>query len=167
MKLTLPTRHFTPAVVFLGLLALWVPSSAEAQRDRGFTTPATLTNEVKHFVRLLEEVHYNRDSVKPRDYASVIPDFMGELDGQRLFFLGSDKEAFLGANPSDRLYWNITTLGKDRLRLRDLHALRRADADPHHLDFRRAAEAVRSIDHRDLRLRPVQGRVAGHPRGGR
>jgi carboxyl-terminal processing protease len=112
MKLTLPTRHFTPAVVFLGLLALWVPSSAEAQRDRGFTTPATLTNEVKHFVRLLEEVHYNRDSVKPRDYASVIPDFMGELDGQRLFFLGSDKEAFLGANPSDRLYWNITTLGK-------------------------------------------------------
>jgi carboxyl-terminal processing protease len=112
MKLTLPTRHFTPAVVFLGLLAVWVPSSAEAQRDRGFTTPATLTNEVKHFVRLLEEVHYNRDSVKPRDYASVIPDFMGELDGQRLFFLGSDKEAFLGANPSDRLYWNITTLGK-------------------------------------------------------
>jgi len=112
MKFPLPTRHFAPTVVFLGLLTLWVPSSAEAQRDRGFSTPATLTNEVKHFVRLLEEVHYNRDSVKPRDYASVIPDFMGELDGQRLFFLASDKEAFLGANPSDRLYWNITTLGK-------------------------------------------------------
>ncbi|MFO1451964.1 MAG: carboxy terminal-processing peptidase [Opitutaceae bacterium] len=110
MKLPPSMRHFS---VLLAALVLLAPPLATAQKqDRVFSTTSTLNNEIKAFVKLLEEVHYNRDSVKPRDYVSVIPDYMGELDGQRLFFLASDKEAFLAANPSDRLYWNITTLGK-------------------------------------------------------
>jgi hypothetical protein len=72
------------------LLATLLPfaTSAEpAPRDRSFRSSATLTKEVSQFVRLLEEVHYNRDAVNPKAYADLLSDYMAELDGQRLFFL--------------------------------------------------------------------------------
>jgi carboxyl-terminal processing protease len=96
----------------LATALLVAPVAAQAPRDRTFTTAPTLTKEITNFVKLLEEVHYNRDSVRPRDYASLLPDFMAELDGQRLFFLASDKDSFMSATPADRLYWNISTLGR-------------------------------------------------------
>lgn len=97
------------------LLALFLPFASHAEtapRDRAFRSSATLTKEVSQFVRLLEEVHYNRDAVKPKAYADLLSDYMAELDGQRLFFLASDKQEFSAANPPDRLYWNISTLGR-------------------------------------------------------
>jgi len=105
-----PLLHRIAFVLFA--FSLCAATGTRAAADRSFSTSATLTKEVSQFVKLLEEVHYNRDSIKPRDYATLIPDYMGELDGQRLFFLATDKDAFTAANPPDKLYWNISTLGK-------------------------------------------------------
>ncbi len=88
-------------------LALAIASSAPAGT---FTTSKELTLEAQTLVRLLEEMHYNRDAVKIRDYLELVPDYMGELDGQRLFFLASDKAAFTSRYGSS-LYHNISSLG--------------------------------------------------------
>ena len=78
--------------------------------DRKFEPSATLRIEAHSLVDLLEEVNYNRDAVRASDYEGVIPDFMGELDGQRLMFLGSDKAGF-AERYGKNLYWNIKNLG--------------------------------------------------------
>jgi len=68
--------------------------------------------EVTSLIRLLEEYHYNRDGVKQADYGQIIPDYMAEFDGQRLFFLESDKTAFAERYSASWLYNNISNLGK-------------------------------------------------------
>jgi len=87
-------------------------SSVYAWTDRKFTTAPTLTREIRSLIGLLEQVHYNHENVHPSDYSQVIPDFMGELDGQRLFFLSSDKDAFVKRFPPSWVYNNIASLGK-------------------------------------------------------
>jgi len=87
--------------------ALAIASSAPAGT---FTTSKELSLEAETLVRLLEEMHYNRDAIKTSDYGELIPDYMGELDGQRLFFLASDKAAFTSRYDSN-LYYNIRQLG--------------------------------------------------------
>jgi len=104
-------RHLLSCALLAVALPLALPAET-APRDRAFRSSPTLTKEVSQFVRLLEEVHYNRDAVKPKAYADLLPDYMAELDGQRLFFLQSDKREFMAATPPDRLYWNISTLGR-------------------------------------------------------
>ncbi len=97
--------------LFLGWLALVTASLIPAQAaDRTFTTSAELSTEARTLTRLLEEVHYNRNAVNTRDYLGLIPDYMSDLDGQRLFFLASDKAAFTGRYDKN-LYWNISQLG--------------------------------------------------------
>ncbi|HXB02343.1 MAG TPA: carboxy terminal-processing peptidase [Opitutaceae bacterium] len=88
-------------------LALAIASPAPAST---FTTSKELSLEAETLVRLLEEMHYNRDAIKTSDYDELIPDYMGELDGQRLFFLASDKAAFTSRYDSN-LYYNIRQLG--------------------------------------------------------
>ena len=92
-------------------LALAV-TSVHARSDRKFETSPTLTREITTLIRLLEEVHYNHENIRSSDYSQVIPDFMGELDGQRLIFLASDKDTFTDRFPSSWLYNNISNLGK-------------------------------------------------------
>src|SRR3954466_1757781 len=70
-------------------------TAAFAATDRKFSTPTSLQTEASTLVNILERAHYNRDAVKTSDYANVIPDYMGDLDGQRLFFLATDKAKFL------------------------------------------------------------------------
>jgi carboxyl-terminal processing protease len=101
-----PFRIRASRLLALGL-ALVIASSASAGT---FSTSQELSLEAKTLVRLLEEMHYNRDAVKTRDYLELVPDYMGELDGQRLFFLASDKAAFTNRYSSN-LYWNISQLG--------------------------------------------------------
>lgn len=84
--------------------------AASALTDRKFETSATLRTEARTLVELLEQVNYNRDAVRASSYDEVISDFMGELDGQRLFFLGTDKANFT-ARYGKNLYWNIKNLG--------------------------------------------------------
>lgn len=102
---------FSPALRRLGLLCGFVALAASlTAADRKFSTPPTLSVEIKSFVGLLGQAHYNRDSVKSSDYEQVIPDFMQELDGQHLFFLGSDKAGF-SKTYANNVYENAAFVG--------------------------------------------------------
>lgn len=98
-----------PGTLLLLILAL-VAAPLLATSDRNFTTSPTLATEARTMVRLLEQAHYNRDGVRSADYSKVITDYMGSLDGQRLFFLGEDQAAF-EQRYSKSIYWNVSTLG--------------------------------------------------------
>ncbi len=101
-------RSLVTATLLLTTVAMATPPPSTT--DRKFTTSPTLSIEARWLVKLLEEAHYNRDNVNPAAYAEVIPNYMGDLDGQHLFFLDSDKKAFtdrFGKN----IYWNVGTLG--------------------------------------------------------
>lgn len=68
------------------LLFFLAASGAWAATDRRkFSTSPTLAAEANALIKLLAELHYNRDAVNNADFAQVIPDFMGDLDSQRLF----------------------------------------------------------------------------------
>jgi len=94
------------------LTLLLAGQSAYAWTDRKFTTSPTLVREITYLIRLLEEMHYNHENVRPSEYNQVIPDFMGELDGQHLFFLSTDKDTFEKRYPGRWVYDNISSLGK-------------------------------------------------------
>ena len=100
-----------PRYSLLCLLFAFVAAGATARPERSFDTPPELQQEVRTLIDLLQEVHYNRDAVKPADYAQLIPDFMSELDGQRLFFQAGDKEAFI-KRYGQALVWNLGFTGK-------------------------------------------------------
>lgn len=93
----------------LAMVALIVASTASAA-DRKFSTSPVLATEARTLIQLLEQAHYNRDAVRDSDYVQVVPDYMSELDGQHLFFLGSDKTQF-EQRYSKSLYWNVRDLG--------------------------------------------------------
>jgi carboxyl-terminal processing protease len=95
----------------LPLFVLFAVSAVLAANDRKrFTTSSTLAAEASTLTKLLDELHYNRDAVRNTDYANVIPDYMGDLDGQRLFFLGSDRARFM-EEYSKNVYYNAAFLG--------------------------------------------------------
>ena len=82
-------RALALAAVLVGLV-----SPASARTDRKFVSSPTLSTEARTLVNLLEQAHYNRDAVRSGDFAQVISSYMGDLDGQRLFFLDTDKKNF-------------------------------------------------------------------------
>jgi carboxyl-terminal processing protease len=94
----------TASVAFLAVCASF------GATDRKFSTPTSLQAEAQTLVNILERAHYNRDAVRSTDYKDVIPDYMGELDGQRLFFLGTDKTKFL-EDWGKSVYYNTAFLG--------------------------------------------------------
>ena len=94
------------AALLLGLTL----AAAAAATDRKFSTSPTLAKEASIFVKLLEQAHYNHDAVRSSDYAQVVPDYMTELDGQHLFFLGTDKAAF-SEKYGKSVYYNVAFLG--------------------------------------------------------
>lgn len=80
--------------------------------EREFSANSQESLEAKALVKLLEQVHYNRDAVKRADYSTIVGDYMKALDGQRLFFLATDRQELDEKFPADDLYWNLTTLGR-------------------------------------------------------
>lgn len=92
------------------LLVIAGASPVQAATDRKFTTSATLATEARTLVNLLEQAHYNRDAVTSAHFAEVIPNYMSDLDGQRLFFLDGDKKKFEGLYGKN-IYWNVSALG--------------------------------------------------------
>ncbi|WP_175414689.1 carboxy terminal-processing peptidase [Nibricoccus aquaticus] len=96
----------------LSLLAFVLAQPALHAAERTYKPDAYFEREVTQLIRLLEEYHYNRDGVKSADYAQIIPDFMAEFDGLRLFFLESDKQDFQKRWPAPWLYNNISNLGR-------------------------------------------------------
>lgn len=101
-----PLRRLA-ALALIGLLAL-APSLVAA--DRTFATSPILKEEAITLIKILEQAHYNRDAVRSADYAQVVPDYMEGLDGQHLFFLGSDKAAF-AEKYGRSVYYNTAFLG--------------------------------------------------------
>lgn len=99
-------RRCAALAVLVSLLA----APVFALTDRKFVTSPTLATEATTMIQLLEQAHYNRDAVRSSDYAQVIPDYMGSLDGQKLFFLASDKADF-ESRYNKSLYWNVSKLG--------------------------------------------------------
>lgn len=99
-------RRLTAVLSFV--LAFATGFSAVA--DRKFSTSDSLKAEATTLIKLLEQAHYARDSVRSTDYAQVVPDYMTELDGQHLFFLGSDKAAF-SEKYGKNVYYNTAFLG--------------------------------------------------------
>jgi carboxyl-terminal processing protease len=98
-------RRLFAATAFLVAL-----TTAFAATDRKFSTSTSLQAEAQTLVNILERAHYNRDAVRSTDYKDVIPDYMGELDGQRLFFLNTDKAKFL-EDWGKSVYYNTAFLG--------------------------------------------------------
>ncbi len=92
------------------LLTASVVVAVGAPTDRKFTTSPTLSTEARTLVNLLEQAHYNRDAVRSADYAEVIPGYMSDLDGQKLFFLETDKKSFNDLYAKN-IYWNLSALG--------------------------------------------------------
>ena len=103
-----PFRRLYGLVLLTLAVAVSLPG---APADRTFETSPTLRIEIRTLIRLLDEVHYNRDHVKPANYGDVLPDFMDGLDGQHLFFLDSDKQGFLQRYDAQTLYVNVNNLG--------------------------------------------------------
>lgn len=85
-------------------------TTAFAATDRKFSTSTALQAEAQTLVNILERAHYNRDAVKAGDFATAIPDYMSELDQQRLFFWGSDKAKFI-EDYGKSVYYNTAFLG--------------------------------------------------------
>ncbi len=92
-------------------VALALTAAVGLAADRKlFTTSTTLAHEASTLTKLLDELHYNHDAVTSKDYANIIPDYMGELDGQRLFFLGTDRAQFM-EKYGKNVYYNTAFLG--------------------------------------------------------
>lgn len=94
----------------LSLVAL-VLTLVTPQSGRGQTPAAAPANrEVSTLIKLLEAAHYNRQNVAISRYPEVIEDFMAELDGQRLFFLETDRRSLTEKFGKD-LYRRLATEG--------------------------------------------------------
>ncbi|GAB1488699.1 carboxy terminal-processing peptidase [Opitutaceae bacterium] len=98
-------------LVIVSLFAAILLAPLQAQKDRTLVTPPNLTSEIKLLVRLLEEAHYNKEAVQPDSYREIIPNYMSDLDGLRLFFLEGDRQQF-EKRFNEGLYWNISSVGK-------------------------------------------------------
>ena len=103
-------NKFKKAWFYSLLIYVLSATSVLLASDRKFSTSTTLSTETKTLIQLLEQAHYNRDAVKSSDYTQVIADYMGELDGQRLFFLNSDKAGFV-SKYGNSVYENASYLG--------------------------------------------------------
>lgn len=106
--MTFFSRYSRPlsALLLIGLIT----TATQAVTDRKFVTSPTLAKEVSVLVDMMSQLHYNRDAVRSRDYAEVISEYMGNLDGQRLFFLQADESEFENKFNSG-LFWELKKLG--------------------------------------------------------
>ena len=83
-----------------------------ASTPRKLEPSDALRQELKALIRLLEEVHFNRDKVTPASYSELIPNTFKALDGPRLFLLASDLAEFQDRHRPETLYWNLSTVGR-------------------------------------------------------
>ena len=134
----------------LSLVLLSAPLVSRALPDRTYEVTDTLRREIRNFIRLMEEAHYNREAVTPASYPQVIENFMEAWDGQHLFFLDSDREEFV-SKYADGLYWNISSLGRIDPAF-DIYSVyeRRADARAQWV-FRRLEEPFDFTGHNSYR----------------
>jgi len=75
----------------VALLAIVLAHSAFGQA-KPYTATPTMADETRLMVQLLENVHFNGKELGKDDFKQLIPNYMKDLDSQRLFFLASDVE---------------------------------------------------------------------------
>jgi carboxyl-terminal processing protease len=102
------TSHRLGLLVFSLFVAVAV--SLSGRPDRTFEVTPAEAKEIRNFVRLLEEAHYNREAVEPSSYLGIIRAFMEDWDGHHLFFLEEDATLFT-EKYGEGLYWNVSSLG--------------------------------------------------------
>lgn len=78
-------RILVAPVVFL----LAVPA---AFASKTYSATTTMADETRLTVQLLENVHFKGKELQKEDFNQLIPNYMKDLDSQRLFFLASDAE---------------------------------------------------------------------------
>lgn len=103
-------RVFLLRLNLVASLLMVLTAGFAAEDRKPFTTSTILAGEAAALIKLLEQSHYNRDAVRAVDYAQVIPDYMEDLDSQKLFFLTSDKAKF-GTDHGKNVYYNTAFLG--------------------------------------------------------
>lgn len=105
-------RHCAAALAVLLLAAF---ARGQTLPDKEFHTSRTMSTEVTTMVELLDEVNFNHEAIdqesKTKLGRELIHDYMADLDGQRLFFLSTDREAF-DRRYANALYYNLRTLGR-------------------------------------------------------
>ena len=105
--MTLTPRRFGLLAVCCSIL---LAASLIARPDRSFEVSPAESKEIRNFVRLLEEAHYNREAVQPSSYLGIIRTFMEDWDAHHLFFLEEDATLFT-EKYGEGLYWNVSSLG--------------------------------------------------------
>lgn len=96
--------------LFAVLCSLVLAVAVTARPDRSFEISPAEAKEIRNFVRLLEEAHYNREAVEPASYEGIIRAFMEDWDAHHLFFLEADATQF-AEKYGEGLYWNVSSLG--------------------------------------------------------
>ena len=134
-----------------------LPATATPAAPRKLEPTDSLRQELRALIHLLEEVHINRDQVRPASYVELIPNAFKALDRQKLFLLGTDLEEFQERHRPETLYFNLATLARlepafaiharydQRVRERVSWIERRL---PGEFDF--ATEATYELDRRDV-----------------
>ncbi len=92
------------------LLAATVAVLAVGAEASTFTTTSVMAQETTRMVRFLESFHFQGRELTTDDFHQLLPDFMADLDSQRLFFLAADQEQ-LTARFSERLAKDLRYLG--------------------------------------------------------
>ncbi len=116
-------RSLLSALLLAPLFLLAEPAPVPTAPATSSPAPATagprklepsdsLRQELKALIRLLEEVHFNRDKITPASYAELIPNTFKALDGQKLFLLAPDLAEFQERNRPESLYWTLSQAGR-------------------------------------------------------
>jgi carboxyl-terminal processing protease len=92
------------------LLALALTCSAVQPQATPFVTTPVMVQETTRMVRFLESFHFQGRELTNDDFRQLLPDFMGELDAYRMFYLASDQEQ-LTARYNERLAKDLRYLG--------------------------------------------------------
>ncbi|MEO0055100.1 MAG: hypothetical protein RLZZ50_1047 [Verrucomicrobiota bacterium] len=88
------------------------PSAPASAEPRKLEPTKSLQLELQALIRLLEEVHFNRDQVTPASYVELIPNAFKALDGQKLFLLEADLKEFQERHRPEALYFTLSTSGR-------------------------------------------------------
>ncbi|HLP07372.1 MAG TPA: S41 family peptidase, partial [Opitutaceae bacterium] len=75
-----------------------------------YATTPLMVKETTRMVRFLESFHFQGRELTNDDFRQLIPDFMGELDAHRMFYLATDRDQ-LTAQFGERLAKDLRYLG--------------------------------------------------------
>lgn len=88
--------------LLLPLVLAALPLLRASEPVKQLAATPVMSEETVLTIRLLENVHFNSRDLSTADFRKLVPAYMGELDAQRLFFTGTDRDQ-LSAKYAERL----------------------------------------------------------------